>query len=74
MGMYICSDCIKKHDYLDMTNIWHSGDCEICGNKWNTCFTWDLDRFPEKGTTIEMQLDKLKINRINNYSACGKVD
>lgn len=60
MGMYICTDCEKKYSYLEMSNISHSAQCEICWKDRICTFNWQLNRFPDEGVTIEMQLDKLK--------------
>ena len=60
MGMYICGKCQEQHPYLDMSSSHHGANCEICQKSSICTFTWDLDRFPEEGVTIQMQLKKLK--------------
>lgn len=63
MGMYVCDDCSKEHEYLEMTNITHGAICEICEKRGIATFTWDLDRFPEEGVTIDMQLKAVKADK-----------
>ena len=58
MGMYVCKECAKEHEYLEMTMIIHGAKCEICEKNGIATFTWDLDRF--HGEDIEVQLKEVK--------------